>query len=416
MPELLEESERLGLPMTQADLKPQVQIPDDQNAAIEVVRLAEEAANTNVTVIPKYYLAGTPERADLEADIQTVSPFLDGIAEELAGKPEWFIDRDYDLGLVLPLVEYGDFKAVAKYLAFRSFIRAERSDIEGALGDLRAGRELRLRILNDPVLVASLVVIAIDAIMLRASEHVMTAWADDPDALAQLAAVLAETDHRIDPRPALRGEFYYLLAIMRNLKQYGGLTGLGQGTSGYGGVVLDPDNVRRSGLPSDMFARAFSAAIAEEWNALFRSFEGLDEPPRGWGAGIDRRAKRMKERYKVSETYVQILMPVFGKVDVTLTRNDVVQQLRKALVKVLRFRAENGHLPASLEEAGAAFPDVFNEGAQLQAILTEDEVRIWSIGPDGIDDLGVPRDTVNRDRDDLAVFWPATKRTEYEGR
>ena len=190
---------------------------------------------------------------------------------------------------------------------------------------------------------------------------------------------------------------------------------MARGNSGHVRVEFDSERLQRTGLPDGMFARAVMAASAEEWNTLFRSFEGQDEPPRGWGAGIDRRAKRMKERYKVSEALALIRMSVWSKIDVTFSRNDTDQQLRKALVKVLRFRAENGHLPASLEEAGAAFPDVFNEGAQLQAVLTEDEVRIWSIGPDGVDALGLPRDDKNKDRDDLAVFWPASKREEYEG-
>ena len=71
--------------------------------------------------------------AELETAIQTVSPFLDGIVEELAGKPDWFVDRDYDLGPNLLFREYSNLKEVAKYFAFSSFIRAERSDIEGAL-------------------------------------------------------------------------------------------------------------------------------------------------------------------------------------------------------------------------------------------------------------------------------------------
>lgn len=407
---LIEESKRLGLPMTQQDLKPKTEVPDEENAALEVVRLAAEISKISRPNDFSYFDKGTDEREQIERAVQTVSPLLDEIIEEIATKPGWFIDRDYDMGMLLNFDEYPDSKEVAKYLAMRAYLSAERNDVEGALIDLTACRTLRIRIVKDPTVIALLVACAIDAIAQRACEQIVTLWEDDPQALARLEEALAKTDHVLDPRNALRGEFYFSLSTIRNLEVFGGWKELGDSMDGGEPIEFDPDSLQRTGLPKGMFAKAFASGFVEEWNIVFRSFEDAQEPPRGWGKKTDDRSEAMGEKFKASEILVQILMPVFGRVDISLSQNDANQELTKALVRVVRFRAENGRLPESLEEAGAAFPDTFNNGNPIKAILTEDEVRIWSIGPNGVDDQGLPRHRDHKERDDFSIYWPAGER------
>ena len=270
---VIEESKRLGLPMTQEDLKPEEPVPDDQNAAPDVVRLAEEFSRSQRLLDPSYLNLDTTERAELEEAVTKVGPHLDGIVTALETKPGWSIDRDYDLAPHLLFPEYANFKSVAKYLASRAVLRADGGDAEGAVRDLRAARDLRQRFASETVLIAFLVAVAIDAIALRASEEVMTAFSDDTEALGQIEAMLMETEHRIDPRPALRGEFYFALTMTRNLEAYGGFQAiLGSVSNDTNIPQLDPDDLIRSGLPEGMFSRAFMASAASEWNHVFQSF------------------------------------------------------------------------------------------------------------------------------------------------
>ena len=190
---VIEESKRLGLPMTQADLKPESPIPEDQNAAPDVVRLAEEFSRSQRLLDPSYLNLDTTERAELEEAVTKVGPHLDGIVTALETKPGWSIDRDYDLAQNLLFPEYANFKSVAKYLASRAVLRADGGDAEGAVRDLRAARDLRQRFASEPVLIAFLSAVAIDSIALRASEEVMDAFGDDPEVLGQIEAMLKET-------------------------------------------------------------------------------------------------------------------------------------------------------------------------------------------------------------------------------
>ena len=403
-------SRSLGLPMTQAELVGEIP-PDDQNAAPEVVAIMRELRGK----APDSKLFLTRESFDKSIGairaVELENERLDRIAELFVSRPGWVVDRDYDLSVFLLLPECADAKGATRLFHCRSIIRSKRGDLKGAIADIRTGREISLRFGRDPLVIPLLVSIACDNIALRAVEAVAADHVDDPSSLLALEEAVLDGNVRRDPENALRGEFYSALALTRNFKLFGGLEGLSNVEPSIESPPQDFKKLQRSGLPHGMAKRAWLAVIAGVFNEVATNLKDTDPPRRGWGKIFRSRSDAMESRMSAAELLPRIILPVYADTDRALMQHDVSMNLAVALLRCLRFRAEHGSWPGSLAEIGADFPDPLSSGGKIKAKFGPNELRVWSVGRDGVDDGGKIRKAGEKGEDTVFV-WPPTLRLQ----
>jgi hypothetical protein len=159
-----------------------------------------------------------------------------------------------------------------------------------------------------------------------------------------------------------------------------------------------------------MFQRASLTAMAQAWNEVFAEFAKKDSREVNWGQMLESRAQQMEADNKVSEMLARVMFPIFQQAQDALRKDDVLQDVAAAYVKTFRFRAENDRWPKDLAEIGCDFPDPFDPGKSIQARFSEHEVRIWSIGPDRINQGGLyAGENQLTSGMDVSLIWPPRK-------
>ena len=410
-------SKALGLPMTAAELagpKP----ADGTNAAIEAVPLA-----ASISEDMKAMGNDSNEDLDFHARSRKLTEELKGELDRFAivvtSKPDWYVERDYDLGPHLLLPEYAEIKNVCKLLAWRAEDRAAKGDVDGALSDLRATSAVHQHLSQEPMLIGALVTIAIESTTLRTVERVASLWAKSPSSLAKLEDLLLSTQYRIDPVGSLKGEFYMGLNICRNLDAYGGLRAFGSGDEDiFIESKVDLSNLKRDGLPHDLFGKANLTTITTYWNTVFEKLAGQDQPARDWSADSERLSNDIQQRTRASEMVAKVIFPVFAQADAAMSRDDANQALALAFVRCMKFNAATGRFPQDLKEIQSEFDDPFDPGHPIKMKSSATELRVWSVGNDRKDDGALigyaPRKPGDRDShrsDDIVFVWPASLRT-----
>jgi hypothetical protein len=402
--ETLAVSKSLGLPMTQAELVGETP-PDEENAAIEVLAALDSIDLSNPAVLVPRTGTDIALRDSRNAWLRENSKHLDSVATALAAKPSWHVDRDYDLGPYLLYPELAKIKNVAKGLMARSVASADKGDIEAALSDFRAARQLSERIGREPTLISTLVSIAIDLIALKSVVYFADAFKDDVKGLSEIERVVLETNNRKDAWNAIRGEFYMQLFVCRNLKELGGLKGFGDSILEENPKPIDESVLKREGVPTGLFARASMTSMAETWNTILKDFKEGNAVKRGWGVEMARLGAAMEDRFRASEILTMILMPVYEKGDDAMRNVDAMQDIAVAFTRAMRHRASRGSWPKGLATIDAEFDDPFSPGNPIRMSAMNGELRVWSVGRDRVDNDGIP--TKGSDQEGDTVFkWP----------
>lgn len=402
--ETLAVSKSLGLPMTQAELVGEIP-PDDENAAIVVIPLAGELPSVPEDIKALTFGSDPVRRERVVAVVMEQSNRLDQIAVALRERRRWSVAKDFDLAMAELFPEYARVKRVAQFYYYRGNVLARDGRFDEALSDLLSARDLARRTSNDPTLLGMLVSIACDLIASRLVEILCDAFGHDQRQMEALEAGLVKSNFRIDARQAMRGEFYMALATARNFRALGGFDFVGTNP-----IHIDPDKLQRSGVPSGLFERASMTTMAQIWNEAFHALEKHEHPSREWARILDARTQDMESRFRGSEVIAKIMMPVYGKAAAALINHDVNQDIALAYARCFLFRARHQRWPNSLEAIDSAFPDPHSPGSLIRAKFRENELRIWSVGRDRIDDGGKIK-RPNEKGEDTVFVWPPTLRT-----
>jgi hypothetical protein len=399
-------SKELGLPMTQTELVPSR--PDEKdNAAPLVISLSKgltgqpSVSTTNMR----------SNETDLAVWVANNESILNGAQQELAMKPAWFVERDYDDFIDVAFPEFARIKNLVKGYAYRGEIRAKKGDVDGALTDLRTARDLATRVSKEPTLIAMLVAIAIESIAFRAVESYADAWFDDAKSLKRLESTLTETNRPFDPTNAMRGEFYAALSTCRRVvgtKSFFQLSTLYPDSDSEPNIDLGP--VARNGLPPSLLGKATLAYVARRLNNAFEQRPNDGTRWREFGTDID---PSLLQNQTVSAQLGQLFVANYKRVGDALKRSDVNQDLAVAFVRSMRFRAEHGAWPDSLKAIDADFDDPFS-GGSIQATFAPDEIRVWSIGIDRANGGGRLNNEGKTHSDDIVFVWPATLRRRID--
>ncbi|MCG9896021.1 MAG: hypothetical protein MH204_11165 [Fimbriimonadaceae bacterium] len=393
----------LGLPVTAEQLRPPVPAAENgaEGFAPALLDWAEKREALLGEAPPKFeeMLAKPrpPEIAKLD------DPFLADLAVRLQ-RPAFQFERDWDLGPELLFPEFAPLRDASKALGWRSVNRARAGNVDGALEDLRIGFRLAGAIGQEPTLIAQLVAVAVAGQTQTGAVAVSEEIKDRPADLDRLADLLQKSAHQADPYLACRGEFYVGLALLRNLDP-------GNETDPRAVVEkvlepkkpLDPATLRRDGLPENKLLRVFLSRHLELWN------EALSGDPKDRIDVINRTVKMGRDAEKkrtASFILSAILMPTFSQAGTHFRALDTRNEKVVAGVWIMAWRARNGRLPASLEEAGLEVID--NYGRPVRFAEESGSFALYSVGEDGRDD-GPKFDVrlwTNREQgDDFGLTW-----------
>ena len=94
-------------------------------------------------------------------------------------------------------------------------------------------------------------------------------------------------------------------------------------------------------------------------------------------------------------------------------RDEAMWRTKAGLAKVLLYKQEHGAYPSTLDEAGVTDTDPFT-GKPLLYVRKPDEVRVYSVGLDGVDNHGMrsserPTGSHHTDQYDEVASFPPMK-------
>lgn len=370
---VLAESRKLGLPFTYAELSPA--IPDNENAALIVLPLANKIAGMRIvrSVLedgpsdPDYKLASSKFR-DAFPDLEKVAA-----AVELPG---WRAPRE-DITVLTQLPELSQLKELAHLMAFRARAAAQAGDVETCLRMVTAGKKLAQHITEDPVLISQLVGIACDAIVHGSAETIADQWHNQPALLKRLEETMAATSLRIDPRNAIRSEFYAVRDLAVNLETYGGLNAFATDATG---PATPPDMSKRrtTGLPEGARERAYFAVVAEHYNRAMREIGPEPGIKAGWADRTDRAVADSLQTVEPSEAMLKVFSIQYAMVDRARIKQIAYSRMIQVLCQALRDPKQTPALPE----------DPFAPRQKLKFRRSGEIIKVWTVGPNGKDDGG----------------------------
>ncbi len=390
-------AKKLGLPLTGADLMPKTPVRPEDNAAPllrEAGKTFSKAARPHKGWEQTFALAiAEPTPANMEAAqrvIASLDPAL-SLAEKAAAKPS--IDFGHDWTREDPwkieFPAFSEIKSLSKGFVFRAQLRAISGDKVGAIRDMRAASRLAEFAGTDPTLMAALVQIATDALVSRTMENIVSRHPGDLDLLNALDEIAdRKTNQPMEILRSLRGEIIMSLAAAE-----APATDL---MDSYFGEVdpEDPNAVSEanklkaelapSGVPDDLRARAL-----QPWIEVYADQATVKD-----NATLVKRLAEIDYQLKSDDdptTALRVMTyPMSLQAGHAFLTRDARWQAVRGLMAVLRFKGAQGRYPATLAEAGFTDVDPFT-GKAFHLKVEGETVRVYSVGPDGVDNGGEER-------------------------
>jgi hypothetical protein len=396
----LAESERLGLPLTAAQLSGEAP-PDSENAAAGLLEpLADWVKQRKAGAIPEEVDGPRPAAAKATDD-----PMLD-FAAQLLARPDWHVDRDYILGLSLLMPELSELKQLSKAYVWRASDRAGAGDASGALEDLQSAQRLARLLSQEPSLIGGLVSIACDSIAGRAALSLAEFFQNEPMTLRRLAMLMRQTSFNVDLSTSLRGEAYYGIHISRNVHLYGGFNGLEAALADEEKAPPPRDSFTETNSPSDDKQRAYLARTLQFWNAVLSEEDSSLSSVSG---RLEREAERLESASRPSDEALEYVMPVFDMSAAAYARQHVMQDMRRATVLAAAFRAEEGRWPKDLAEIGVEIKNPLS-GEPVGYAAQGARITLWAPEP-GTEDQGAVFEAKPGEKPDTwRIIWPDPKR------
>lgn len=287
-----------------------------------------------------------------------------------------------------------------RLLELEAHVRAHRGDWPGAAESIETIQRLAGSLEYEPLLVSQLTHISTNSIGYRVLHSLLPygGWTDEE--LARLQAVLDKTDFDFPMRRAMQGERVWGIEMLRDPEMVGQARSrslvLGWIDPGYDDLLFYLNMMER-GTAIVRSPSPASLDAAEQFDADLEAFFS--------------RGGLVSMRYPIS----RIIRPAFASVCQSVVRGNAVVRMAAAAIACERFRHRHGRLPESLKELVPEFLadvpiDPF-DGQPLRYIAEEDGFKVYSIGPNRIDDGG-HHDEVGYPMQGDFVFPVRRKRTE----
>ncbi len=385
---------REGLPLEASDLRPDPPVPAHRNAAPflkEMAKLywAQSETERNGTGDITTAL-GSASRSDADREmarewLQRRAKFVE-LAEKAAGRPDCDMEKPYELG---PYVQFREFPAAreaARLLSIRATLASDAGRYRQAFRDVALGARIGHHVGREPIIIALLVRVAIDAIMDRAFVNTLLDHIRKPDAVRIARETLRSFGRAPDIEHGCRGEAVMsrvAVDIVRSGKDIASLTG-----------SEPPPTVSRalsSRGAARLFCDASEARIVSYWRRAFSRLRQHRGDYMAQGAAFDDLDREMQAHAQAkASSYIllAILTPVFSRMADKVALNDAQRRMREGLVRIAEYRLRVGRLPETLAEVGGTpLLDPFS-GKPLMYQRTARGFVLYSVGENRKDDGG----------------------------
>jgi hypothetical protein len=388
-----------GVPLVAKDVYPDLP-PGTPNAAPEFQQafLARKKLSGKDHDAFNYYGTATPRPGIVQA-IKDVGPALE-IAKHASAVGACHFPHDPDEGAAMPLIEHGEIKSLVRCFCVRAQVRAEEGDWQGAIDDLKTARQIE-ECLTYPVMLTVQVRSGCERMIEAATERCVAAtWSKNRQALGQFRG-LAETVPTFDFLQAMRGSAYVEIASAKNQDL------VDKDRNG----ILDTAHLEHREIPDTWREREALAQQLKSWTTLFTQLAPGETRTKAILAAFD---SRHPTEVSLSAPFLGFLDNDFEDTYDEPLMTESAWRCLDDLIGVLEYRASHGSFPKSLEEAaGKDLIDPFT-GKSLVYKITGSAVRIYSFGPDGVDDNGLRQGEFGRKSgattSDIAATYPPMQR------
>ncbi|MEI7576899.1 MAG: hypothetical protein WCK51_08400 [Armatimonadota bacterium] len=374
------------LPMTREEVEPEV-VPDELNAQFVYQDLIQSW--------PKLAPKGEVDRQfrDLATNTKRY-PEFDPIIEKLEKRPLLKLNKDWDIGHYVLFPELEQAKRLARVMALQAVAEARKGNVSFVKKRLRTLYTMSDTHRTRSHMIPYLCGIAIRAIADSVALHSVVASNGDPQMVEEMRAVLAEPRSKVDLLKPLGGDYYFGLALMRNIK-----SSRGAGTTEEEEQMPAwTKNPRRSGNPTNTIMKGSLAAFTRhmiEYRRIIRTnydAKNLGQKLNAYEESIPSTAANLM---------TSIILPVYGQGIDANRKSDIRPQIAREAINLYRWCKANGRVPKAAAEAGISYTDPYS-GKSLGIAMRTDKLYLYSVGVNGKDEGG-PRST-GRDSDDFG-FW-----------
>ena len=386
LPNEIKAARQEGLPMTPADLVRPIAVPDARNGALLYAQIARVNVYPKADAFLIAVIKGKATDADREAArrlLAKAAPQLH-LAAQAAMLPDCDFHRDWSLGPDLLLPEYAPMRATARLLAAQAMLQSEAGQPEAALDTIRVGAHMAPMVGKDPIMIAFLVRIALEAIMDRAFQQIIARYADRPDILRLAAQTEQEFGPTPDVRNALRGEVVMCQTVAEMMRKGESLSSINENL-----------RVPLTGAPNTVVADAYAARSLAFWRRVFAAVSRTPDDPMATYLAFKavndaEEAMETDNNGKPKPTYElsAVFCPYFSGAAEKVVRIEAVRRLRRTLFALLAYRQREGHFPATLSLLSPTAPSDPYIHQPLHYRRTEKGFLLYSVGTNLIDDGG----------------------------
>jgi len=393
---------KVGLPWHASDLAPNPPVTDAENAG-PLIRTAIRAwpGSDDFDVRPISKVVDSGQYARGFKDLQKYAAMLK-LAAEAAERPRVDFGRNWDDGMESVWPEYTKMWEWGTLFGARARARAGLGDVDGAVTDLRTILRLADRAGQEPTWNALNNRLRLGRQAQASVEACAAIFAQKPEALKRLQALLDEPRLHDDLARALEGEAYLRLATLRRSSDFGAMLE----------VDVEPPQTEQekpppSDLPDGMRERAYMAVFLRMWTEAKPAIDRYRDDPEALTRHLSDLRDKFCERKSLSNSCNSILFP-FAETD-AMTMNSAGFVVQRALLAALQVRAKTGHFPTSISQIPGNWIDPYT-GGPLHMAKVNGSYRIYSLGPDLRDQGGRSARETGSSSDDIIAAYPPLPR------
>ena len=327
----------------------------------------------------------------IDAAIQTAKPLLD-IVERADAKPGLNWNRDWSRGAMVLFPEFAELKSIARYFNTRAEAKERRGDHLGALHDLRESFKIARKIGEEPVLIADLVRVAIEAMTFRSTGYILDTCPVNDETLAAMRGIADETTAPRTSADVVRFETCMFESTMNAPSDISELAKM-FGSSADGDGPQSPNSfdeaMMRWTLKTPGMKKLVHAKMLENQAKIVHAFEDNADKPYVVQVKANKEMEAEIDRdTSVSGKVAGIFKPVYAQYIEARTRNIALRESFRAITDALALQrpALASALSTPIRTAKPHL-DPFT-GSSILSIRDKEGVKVYSVGPDLVDDGG----------------------------
>ena len=393
LPALRRQAQALGIPLEPTDIVPNPPIPDSQNAAFlykQAFKLYAAMLKTDSKRLGQIRRLGLPdqkpqEAADARAAIKTCGPLI-ALTTKAASMDRCYFPHEYSNGFAETFPEFAQIKDCQYLMTGVARVHAESGDVSGAFKSLVVAAAIARQVGRSPLLIGTLVEVAMGKVALRATEDILAELPRDPAAISGARRVLDTLGPPPSIRQALVTEIPLNLIGLRSIRSWSQLRGVDSGEPGGN----QPGPIDGFLISNPTFRQAVEAKYLETIIKMVKGFPQDAEDWRGFRDDLTQIERDVQADRSLPNRVAQLVLPMFEGFPVTVGTLHADLNLVATSVKLLAMRAAGKPVPSSLPDFGPISIDPM-DGKPLRYRRVANGFKLWALGRDLVDHGGNPQ-------------------------